>query len=111
MKFLSWLYLSIYTLFWLLGLVLSFLTDEDSLALIIQTAVILIPSYVLLCDLLKKENHIGFSVLGLMALIYLLAGAHNYSSFSVVTPFMYILYSPMALYLSFNLYKRYNENT
>jgi len=111
MKFLSWLYLSIYTLFWLLGLLMSFLTDKGSVALIIQTAVILMPTYVLLCDLLKKKIHIGFSVLGLMALLYLLAGANNYSGFSVVTPVMYILYTPMALYLLFNLYKRFNENT
>ena len=90
---------------------MSFLTANGSIALVLQTAAVLVPSYVLLSSLLKKENHIGFSIFGLIALIYLLAGAHNYSSFSIVTPFMYILYTPMALYLLFNLYQRFNANT
>jgi uncharacterized membrane protein len=72
---------------------------------------LLIPAFVLINDLTGNARHMSLSIVGIMALLPVLADAHKFSGFSVVTPAMYALFLPMLVYLAINLYRSRSENT
>jgi hypothetical protein len=111
MKGVRWLYLVVYSLFVLLTFALALFTENVSFTLGIQMVFLLVPSYVMALELLSKPNHIALSIIGLIALAPVLAEAHKFNGLSIVTPAMYALFLPMAIYLAINLYRRHSENT
>jgi hypothetical protein len=104
MKGLKWLYLAIYSAFVLLTIAMSAITETGSLVIYFQMVILLIPSFVLMSDLIGKVRHVTFSIIGIIALLPVLADAHKFSGFSVVTQAMYALFLPMLVYLAINLY-------
>ena len=111
MKGAKWLYLVIYLAFVMLMILMSAITDTGTAASYFQMILLLIPAFVLVSELTGKARHMFFSVVGIISLIPILAEAHKFSDFSVVTPAMYVLFLPMLVYLAVSLYRSRSENT
>ena len=111
MKGMKWLYLVIYSAFVFLTIVMSAITETGSVVIYFQMALLLIPSFVLMGDLIGRESHLAFRIVGIIALLPVLADAHKYSGFSVVTPAMYALLLPMLVYLAISIYGSRSANT
>jgi len=103
MKWISWLYLVIYSVFVVLMEVMSLVTQTGSIISYIQGLALLLPSYVLLSELRGKVSQIVLSVVGLIAIMPLIDDAHKYSSLSLVTPIMYAIFIPMTVYMARNI--------
>lgn len=111
MKGLKWLYLVIYLAFVLSTIIMSSISETGSVVIYFQMVILLIPSFVLVSDLIGKVRHVTFSFIGIIALLPVLADAHKFSGFSVVSQAMYALFLPMLVYLAINLYGSRDANT
>ena len=111
MKGAKWLYLVIYSAFIVLVILMSAITDTGTVTSYIQMVLLLIPAFVLASELIGKSRHMFFSVVGIISLVPILADAHKFGDFSVVTPAMYLLFLPMLVYLVVGLYRARSENT
>ncbi|MGB1457254.1 hypothetical protein [Spongiibacter marinus] len=111
MKGAKWLYLVIYSAFILLVILMSAITDTGTVVSYFQMILLLIPAFVLASELIGKARHMFFSVVGIISLVPILAEAHKFSDFSIVTLAMYVLFLPMLVYLAASLYRSRSENT
>ena len=110
MKGLKWLYLVIYSAFVVSTIIMSAITETGSIVIYFQMVILLIPSFVLMSDLIGNVRHVTFSIIAIIALLPALADAHKFSGFSVVTMAMYALFLPMLVYLAINLYGALGAN-
>ena len=111
MKVLGWLYLIVYFAFIVLTMVMSAITETGSVINYLKMAMLLIPSFVLMGELIGKSKRTVLSLIGIIVLLPVLADAHKFTDISFVSPAMYAIFFPMLVFLVLNLYRSQGGNT
>ena len=102
MKWVFWSYWVLYTLVYVLGLLLALLSGGLtglSVSEIFGALAGLLPSVLIFCCLRGKEVHFLFFGVGFVAIAPALLQAHYFSSMDHVTVSMYVFLGPAALFM------------